>query len=159
MISRLKTFVFTTLTLVLLLCVFGQVLLRYLTDAPIAWTEELSRYTFIWLVMLGAAEGSYRAGHFAIDLVTRRLEGRAARGYRAFLAGLEGVAYAVLAYSGAVLLPIVAGQTSITLGVPLTVAYAAIPVGFALMALVSWVRCARYFTARATAGFTEELAS
>ncbi|MDQ8030426.1 MAG: TRAP transporter small permease [Bordetella sp.] len=143
MIARFKTFLFTLLTLVLLLCVFGQVVLRYLTDEPIAWTEELSRYTFIWLVMLGAAEGSRRAGHFAIDLVTRRLEGRAARGYHGLVAGLEGVAYAFLAVSGAVLLPIVSGQTSITLGVPLTVAYAAIPVGFGLMSLYSWSRCAK----------------
>ncbi len=98
--------------------------------------------------MLGAAEGSRKGGHFAIDLVTRRLEGRAFYGYHALVAGVEALCYAILAASGVVILPIVAGQTSITLGVPLTVAYAAIPVGFGLMCLASLVRCLRQLRTR-----------
>ena len=40
---------------------------RYLFNSPIQWAEELSRYSFIWLVFLGAAICTKRKRHIAID--------------------------------------------------------------------------------------------
>ena len=42
-------FLFTT-------TVFLQVLTRFVIQIPLAWTEEVSRYFFIWMVFLGSAE-------------------------------------------------------------------------------------------------------
>ena len=41
------------LMLALVVVVFSQVALRYLTYQPLAWTEEVARYAFIWLSLLG----------------------------------------------------------------------------------------------------------
>lgn len=35
--------------------VFLQVLFRYLFDTPLSWSEELSRFAFVWVCFLGAA--------------------------------------------------------------------------------------------------------
>jgi len=35
--------------------VFLQVLTRFVIQIPLAWTEEVSRYFFIWMVFLGSA--------------------------------------------------------------------------------------------------------
>ncbi len=43
--------------LVMILCLLLQVIVRVTMGSSIAWTEELSRYTFIWAVYLGASMG------------------------------------------------------------------------------------------------------
>lgn len=60
---------------VILLAVLGMVCLialqvgSRLTDASVPWTEELSRFLFIWTVWLGLA-ASFRAGaHPALDIL------------------------------------------------------------------------------------------
>ena len=39
----------------MILCLAAQVVARMTVGTSIAWTEELSRYTFLWSVYLGAA--------------------------------------------------------------------------------------------------------
>lgn len=39
----------------MVVCLMLQVGVRWATGAGIAWTEELSRYTFLWTVFVGAA--------------------------------------------------------------------------------------------------------
>ena len=48
--------VFCALTMgAMVACLMLQVGVRWVTGAGIAWTEELSRYTFLWTVFIGAA--------------------------------------------------------------------------------------------------------
>lgn len=48
--------VFCVLTMgSMVVCLMLQVGVRWVTGAGIAWTEELSRYTFLWTVFIGAA--------------------------------------------------------------------------------------------------------
>jgi TRAP-type C4-dicarboxylate transport system permease small subunit len=48
--------IFCTLTMgAMVACLMLQVGVRWITGAGIAWTEELSRYTFLWTVFIGAA--------------------------------------------------------------------------------------------------------
>ena len=35
------------------LCVLGQVVLRYVFDRPLVWSDELARYLFVWCAFLG----------------------------------------------------------------------------------------------------------
>jgi TRAP-type transport system small permease protein len=61
-LAGLMLIVFTTI-------VAYQVLSRYVGFIPrIFWTEEVSRFTFIWMLFLGAAVAVYRGTHFVIDL-------------------------------------------------------------------------------------------
>jgi TRAP-type C4-dicarboxylate transport system permease small subunit len=40
---------------VMTVVVFAQVLFRYALNAPLGWSEELSRFAFVWLCFLGTA--------------------------------------------------------------------------------------------------------
>lgn len=113
--------------------VCAQIVLRYLTYQPVAWTEELARLFFIWLCLIGAAEGARRSSHFAVDLVPRKLGGFTGRLLRGSLKLVEAALYAVVGFAGYQILATVHNQQSVTLELPMSVVYAAIPVGLGLM--------------------------
>jgi TRAP-type C4-dicarboxylate transport system permease small subunit len=54
---------------VLIVPVTLQIISRYTSLIPSwIWTEELSRFLFIWMVMLGAMIGVREATHFEVDV-------------------------------------------------------------------------------------------
>ena len=46
--------------------IFVQVLTRFVIHISIPWTEELSRYSFIWMIFSGSAVGVRRRLHYQI---------------------------------------------------------------------------------------------
>ncbi|KSU80264.1 MULTISPECIES: TRAP transporter small permease [Fictibacillus] len=70
--TLLNIFMAVALGLMVIL-VFGNVVLRYLFNSGITWSEEMSRYLFIWLTFLGAI-GAFKAKeHLGVDMLVRRL--------------------------------------------------------------------------------------
>ena len=59
------------------LCVFLQVILRYVFNSPMTWSEELARYLFIWCAFLGWLIASRRNSHLAMSFALERLPRRA----------------------------------------------------------------------------------
>jgi TRAP-type C4-dicarboxylate transport system permease small subunit len=53
--------------------VFGNVIFRYGFHSGITWSEELSRFLFIWLVFLGAIPTLKEGTHIGIDLISDKL--------------------------------------------------------------------------------------
>ncbi|MFA4842167.1 MAG: TRAP transporter small permease [Agrococcus sp.] len=72
----------------LVMVVVWQVASRNLLAAPATWTEEAARYLFVWVAMVAAALVFGERGHIAVDLLIRKLPGRAARW---MAVGIEGV--------------------------------------------------------------------
>jgi TRAP-type C4-dicarboxylate transport system permease small subunit len=77
--SALAVLIFAALTAVVTL----QVLNRLVLHLPIIWSEEVARFLFFWVVLLGAAVSVRRRRHFVLDLMPRR--GRKATGPLHFL--------------------------------------------------------------------------
>jgi TRAP-type C4-dicarboxylate transport system permease small subunit len=46
--------------------VFFEVLIRYVIQAPTAWTEEVAQFILVWYGLLAAAVGARKGIHFAI---------------------------------------------------------------------------------------------
>lgn len=61
------------LLVVMVLAVIWQVVSRYIAKNPSSFTEELSRYLFIWIGILGAAYASGQQTHLAIDILPPKL--------------------------------------------------------------------------------------
>ncbi|MDT0645129.1 TRAP transporter small permease [Zunongwangia sp. F260] len=61
------------LMVLMVLSVLWQVFSRYLLDSASSFTEELSRYLFIWIGILGAAYASGQQTHLAIDILPPKL--------------------------------------------------------------------------------------
>jgi len=53
---------------VIVLIVFSNVLSRYLFNASLAWSDEISRMMFIWLVFLGAIIAYVNNEHLGLDI-------------------------------------------------------------------------------------------
>ena len=58
---------------VMVVLVFGNVVLRYAFNSGITWSEEMSRYLFVWLTFLGAIGAFKNKEHLGVDMVIKRL--------------------------------------------------------------------------------------
>jgi TRAP-type transport system small permease protein len=115
--------------------VFLQVVLRYLGWAGIDGLDEVPRYLFVWLVMLGAAAAMHRGEHTLLGYFRDRL-GRRGRALAIIAVNAAGIAFfAYLIKVSFVLVPNAHFQTSAGLGLPLGYVFAAVPVGSALIIL------------------------
>jgi len=53
--------------------VFGNVVLRYVFNSGITWSEEMSRFLFIWMSFLGAVGALKDNDHLGVDTLVRKL--------------------------------------------------------------------------------------
>ena len=58
------------------LIVVAQVLWRYVLHSPLGWTEQISRFAFIWIVMLGIPTIFNRNITMAFDILLGSLHGK-----------------------------------------------------------------------------------
>jgi TRAP-type transport system small permease protein len=66
---RLLTWLMVATVAILIVPVTLQIISRYTALIPSwIWTEELSRFLFIWMVMLGAMVGIREGTHFEVDV-------------------------------------------------------------------------------------------
>lgn len=56
-------------TMVMILLIFYQVLMRHIFNSSIAWSEELARYIFIWQVWLAVPYTVTRGRHIRLELL------------------------------------------------------------------------------------------
>jgi TRAP-type C4-dicarboxylate transport system permease small subunit len=67
--SRLLSALMVATVAILVIPVSLQIISRYTQLIPsYIWTEELSRFLFIWMVMLGAMVGIKEGTHFEVDI-------------------------------------------------------------------------------------------
>lgn len=53
--------------------VFLNVILRYCFDSGVSFSDEISRFLFVWLTFLGALLALRDHQHLGVDLITRKL--------------------------------------------------------------------------------------
>jgi len=124
---------------VMTLAVFVQVLTRFSGHAAFDGLDEIPRYLFVWLVMIGAAAAMHRAEHTRLEYFQQRLPPRGQLLLTAFTNGAGMLLFFSLIRTSLVLVPNAQLQTSAGLGLPLGYVYAAIPVGAVLILLpMAW---------------------
>ncbi len=113
--------------------VFLQVVMRFIGRSPIDGIDEIPRYLFVWLVMIGGASAMYRREHTVLDYFVNLLGARG-RAFASAFVNLVGIFFfAYLIKLSWVLVPNAQLQTSAGLELPLGYVFAAIPVGAALL--------------------------
>ena len=115
--------------------VFLQVVLRYAGSAGFDGLEEVPRFLFVWLVMIGSASAMQRGQHTVLDYFVNHLS---PRGRALVVILVNAVSIGLFAYMiklSLVLVPNAQLQTSAGLGLPLGWVFAAIPVGSVLIIL------------------------
>lgn len=120
----------------IVLVVLCSVAIRYfgVFRGLLDWATEYGRFAIVWVVMLGSTIALDRGAHVGIDfspLIPARLH----RPIRTAAAVMAFVFVAVLAWQGFALCLATTRQISPALGLPMSDAYLAVPVGATIMAL------------------------
>lgn len=128
----------TALVMVLTVIVSYQVFSRYVDFVPpYLWTEEASRFCFIWTVLLGAAIAVREGTHFTIDVLPQDMPAWLQRTVEVMVLLLVAVIALVMIFGGLRFAEVGWGRISTTSGIRLAWVYAAIPVsGFSILLFV-----------------------
>lgn len=100
---------------------------------PMAWSNEVARYVFIWMVMMGAVVATKRNGHIIIDVFIN-LFPETLRERLRFLGSILTISMlAILVYFGTLLSMEFWGTTMSLLPYPIGLVYASLPTCSLLM--------------------------
>jgi len=134
-LAKGEAWVLITLVAVMTVVVLLQVIYRYLLMQPLHWSEELARYLFVWISLLGAALSVQKRGHFGMDFFYRKLPYPERRLLTFIIYLLMGAVMLVVLGYGIVLVEKTAAQQSPAMEISMSWAYACLPVGATLMIL------------------------
>ena len=112
-----------------------QVLMRYLFAYPNPWSEEVSRFCFIWMSLLGASLAVEHRAHFGFDQLTKGLAPRAKSAVKTFANAVVLMFSLLLVATGIALMDLTLGERSSALNLPIALVYAAVPVSGVLMVI------------------------
>lgn len=117
--------------------IFIQVIMRYVMDNSLVWSEELARYLFIWLIYIGISYGAKIMKHIKIEAALGLFPKKfrpivVLIGDSLFLGFSVFIAYTAFTV---VQKQLVLGQTSPAMQMPMWIIYAAPMVGFTLTSI------------------------
>jgi len=134
-----KTFAFLSMAGIglMLIIIFLQVISRYFFGYTASYSEELSRYLFVWVTFLSLPVVSRQGGHMIVGLLVERFTGERLR--RLKIAGcLCSMAFlAIMIWQGIRMVQLSVWQTSPAMEIPMSYLYYAIPLGCGGMLLVT----------------------
>lgn len=121
----------------------ASIILRFFFDQPIAWSNTITRYAYIHIVLLGAAVSYMEGSHAQIDVIYQRVPGK-------MKIGFELVHYGVMLFLCLVLTVMGAKHVAtmwhvhspILVGFPLGVVYLAVPLCAVVMMIDIFQRIA-----------------
>ncbi len=147
LIGRLEDAVVGIILLAATYVLFQGVLLRYLFNYAFSWTEEVVRYSIVWLVFLGGSIAARRGAHIAMDIAVVYLPPRAKLFMLGVAAAITCAFTLVMTYYGILLTVSIWNyrQLSPAAEIPMAIPFAAIPVGCALMAIRFLAAALAYF--------------
>jgi C4-dicarboxylate transporter DctQ subunit len=120
--------------IVMVLVTFMQIVLRWFNAATV-WAEEFSRYVMLYQVWVGASYAVHEDAHIRITALIGKLSGGRRRGMDLVVLTLWLLFALWLTVEGCVLVGKIAamGQVSSAMRIPMTIPYASVPIGGALM--------------------------
>ena len=115
----------TFMTVLVLIQVFS----RYILNSPVAFTEELVRYSLIWTGFIGAAYAFSTREHMSLTLIRDKFTGKA---HTALLVAIDGLillmAIFVFTIGGFKLAVSASREFSDLLGIPRSLVYSIAPI-------------------------------
>jgi TRAP-type C4-dicarboxylate transport system permease small subunit len=113
--------------------VSAQVWYRFILNDPLSWSEEASRYLFVWISFMGAAAGVRYQVHLGIDLMEKILPAGSYRIAVIIVNLIIQVFLLIIIYWGFKILGIIQFQESPSMHISMRYPYMAVPVGSIFM--------------------------
>jgi TRAP-type C4-dicarboxylate transport system permease small subunit len=141
------------MTVVMLACTVWQVVSRYFLGISTSFTDELARFLFIWVSLLGAAYVFGKRGHIAITGLIEFLPAGVRRITDTATALLVVIFSAVILGGGGFILvgkAVQLGQVSPAMLLPIGYVYSVIPISGAVTAMYALLVVAELWTGEVT---------
>ncbi len=74
--ERIEDFLLKYIVVLMTLAIFLQVIMRYVFNNSLSWSEEFATFAFMWLTWLGASNGVKKQSHIRILLLVEKLKGK-----------------------------------------------------------------------------------
>ncbi len=135
LLDKLEEYVCAALIMFMALLAFANVIVRYLTEQSLAFTEELVINLFVLVTLLGASIAFRRGAHLGITVLTDRIP-RGTRKAVALLSAVCGTAiFCILLYHGVamVIQEYKSEMNTYSMGLPMWWFGMAVPVGSVLV--------------------------
>lgn len=121
------------------------VFMRYVLNAPLAWTTEIFEFLLVWSIFIGFGMALKDNRHIQVELVFDRLPERLKK-VMATIANVIGAGFSFyLAYSSIELITLSKEQAikTIDVGIPIWITYLVLPIGMALLGIYFCVKAFR----------------
>lgn len=131
-IEKIISYVLIVCFTVMSITYFGQIVLRYVFQTGFHWTEELTRYTNIIMVMFGSALLAGKQRHINVTALEMLLPGKAQRAIKIFQQILSLVFFAIVIQISLNMADLAGTQVSTNMRMPMAIIYYIFAVAFSV---------------------------
>lgn len=110
-----------------------QIVMRYAFNSPLAWSEEIARYSMVWMAFIGSALAVRKKAHVCVDLIVGAFPAKLQRAVWYLTQGLSLVFLGVVTYYGCLYVRMNLSNYSLISGICRGYVYMIIPVCTGLM--------------------------
>ena len=112
---------------------FGQIVLRYVFQTGLRWTEELTRYTNIALVMVGSAVMAGRGSHINVSALEMAIHPKAKKWLIILQQLLTATFFGFAIFIAADMMTLAGTQVSTNMRIPMKIVYGIFPIAFSIL--------------------------
>ncbi len=131
-LNKVNKLCVAVLTTLLIIDVWVGVLDRYIFQWQLVWVEELARYIMIWAILIAVPCCTAGREHMGLTFITQRFPELIQQIIKLSIGTLTCVFFFYITYLGYAFVLKGASQVSTVFALPMSYAYAAIPVTFFL---------------------------
>ena len=141
-VNKVVSYVGISIFVVLIIACVMQVFFRFVLNSSLSWTEELARYCFIWMHMLGASLLIEGSGHATVTAVLDLLKGGVRKAVDVIIELIVFFDGVIMLYAGALLAYSSRANLSTAMGVPMWCINSSVAVGGLLLMFQAVVKIA-----------------
>ena len=140
-LKNLDAYVAGVLFAITMVLVIMNVFTRYIFNFVLAWSEEVATSCFVYTVFIGAAWCLRTRQHVGVDLLVERLPGKAREVVHLLTDVVILVLNSYITYLAVLFMRSSKAKTMPIMKISVNYLYAALLIGFGLMAIYSLVHC------------------
>jgi len=141
-INKIVSYVGMVIFIVLIIACVAQVFFRFVLNHSLSWTEELARFMFIWMHLLGASLLIQGRGHATVTVILDLLHGTVRKIVDILIELVIFFDGTVMLYAGTVLSWSSRANKSTALSVPMWMINSSVAVGGLLLMIQALVAIA-----------------
>lgn len=135
--EKLEEYFLAVTMMAMVVIIFSQIVMRYVFNNSLTWSEEITRYIFLWQIWVGLSYGVKKSKHIRVEIIKYHLNDQGKKIIE-MIATLIWLAFGIFLFyrAGIVMAKVYSsGQLAPATHLPMWIPYASVFVGVGLMLL------------------------